>query len=322
MMPWSSDCRALINAMSMPVFVVRANGDIEWLNRRASQLLGDRSPKTIKCLLTSPSRSEEFLRAMRRNQAFSHLSLRLAAPMQDSYIASTRIARQGEALDFWLLELLPRQWVVGGMHQLSQMIQRTTALKRERAAAEKTALVAQTEASRDALTGIANRRAFDDWLATALADPQQEFSVMILDLDYFKAINDSHGHDLGDQVLQRVARLLSGTLTRRDDQVARIGGEEFGVLLPGADIHASLKVAWRLVMTLRNHNAGCPPGDSWQPVTLSVGVATRTPGTNITGRELMRQADRGLYLAKQRGRDQAVHAALSGQSDPPRADAR
>ena len=120
---------------------------------------------------------------------------------------------------------------------------------------------------------------------------------MILDLDYFKAINDTYGHDLGDQVLQRVARLLSGTLTRRDDQVARIGGEEFGVLLPGADIHASLKVAWRLVMTLRNHNAGCPSGDSWQPVTLSVGVA------------------------KQRGRDQAVHAALSGQSDPPKADA-
>jgi transcriptional regulator of aromatic amino acid metabolism len=101
-MPWSADCRALINAMSMPVFVVHADGHIEWLNRRASQLLGDRVPKTIKCLLASPSRSEEFLRAMRRNQAFSHLALHLGAPMQDSYIASTRIARQGEVLDFWL----------------------------------------------------------------------------------------------------------------------------------------------------------------------------------------------------------------------------
>ena len=224
-MPWSADCRALINAMSMPVFVVHADGHIEWLNRRASQLLGDRVPKTIKCLLASPSRSEEFLRSMRRNQAFSHLALHLGAPMQDSYIASTRIARQGEVLDFWLLELLPRQWVVGGMHQLSQMVQRTTALKRERAAAEKTALVAQTQASRDALTGIANRRAFDDWLATALADQQQELSVMIVDLDYFKAINDTHGHDLGDQVLQRVARLpLPAVVIRWPESAVKSSG--------------------------------------------------------------------------------------------------
>lgn len=324
MMPLSADCRALIDALSMPVFVVHGDGRLEWLNRRARQVLAGSAPQTIKNLLVSPSQSEEFLRVMRRNQAFSHLAVHLRPPLQDSYIASTRIARQGEFLDCWLLELLPRQLVVGGMHQLSQMIQRTTVLKRERAVAEKTARMALTQASRDSLTGIANRRAFDDWLAAALmqADQQQDWlSVMIVDLDYFKAINDTHGHDLGDQVLKRVARLLGGALTRRGDQVARIGGEEFGVLLPGADIHASLKVAWRLVMTLRHYNVGCPAGDSWHPVTLSVGVATRLPDQMTTGRDLMREADRSLYLAKQRGRDQAVHGSLSAQSDPPRADA-
>ncbi|KZX67297.1 hypothetical protein A3724_09030 [Alcanivorax sp. HI0033] len=324
-MPLSADCRALIDALSMPVFVVHGDGSLEWLNRRARQLLAGSAPQSIKSLLASPSQSDAFLRVMRRNQSFSHLALHLRAPLQDSYIASTRIAREGEFLDCWLLELLPRQLVVGGMHQLSQMIQRTTVLKRERAVAEKTAQLALTQASRDSLTGIANRRAFDECLAAALvkAEHQQDWlSVMIVDLDYFKAINDTHGHDLGDQVLKRVARLLTGAITRHGDQVARIGGEEFGVLLPGADVHASLKVAWRLVMTLRQYNAGCPAGDSWHPVTLSVGVATRCPDQSISGRDLMRQADRGLYLAKERGRDQAVHAVPSAQTDPPLADTR
>ncbi len=312
-MPMLSDGRALMDALSTPVLVVDGQGRLEWINQRARQLVGEPAPETLHSLLASPSSVDGFLRTMRRNKAFAHMALPLRAPLQDSYIASTRIVRQGAFLEYWLLELLPRQQVVGGMHQLSHVMQRTMALKRARVVAEKTARIAQGHAVRDALTGIANRRAFDEWLAAALsrAEEQQEWlSLMIVDLDFFKSINDNYGHDRGDQVLQRVAELLSKALTRRSDQVARIGGEEFGVLLPGADMPASLKVAWRLVMTLRHRNNEAITGDAWHPVTLSVGVASRSPDQTVTARDLMRQADQGLYLAKQRGRDQAVHAAL------------
>ncbi|MED5388049.1 MAG: PAS domain-containing protein [Pseudomonadota bacterium] len=113
-MPMLSDGRALMDALSTPVLVVDGQGRLEWINQRARQLVGEPAPETLHSLLASPSSVDGFLRTMRRNKAFAHMALPLRAPLQDSYIASTRIVRQGAFLEYWLLELLPRQQVVGG----------------------------------------------------------------------------------------------------------------------------------------------------------------------------------------------------------------
>ena len=315
----STDCRTLLDAIALPVVLMEADGRIALCNREAKRILSGADPVQIGDLLQDREQQALFLRTARRNGRFAHLTLHLKSPLDTFYMATSRVRQEGQKGGGFLAELLPRQLAVGGMHQLSALMHHTADLRRRRAAAEQSARAALSEACKDPLTGIANRRAFDEWLEDLLQDQKRAlpFSLLFVDLDYFKRINDTHGHDVGDRVLQRVARLLSGALSRRGGRLAWIGGEEFAVLLPGADVHAGLNVAWRLVMALRDFNRSCPAGESWQPVTVSVGVATREAGSPWTRHDLLRASDSSLYLAKQRGRDQAVHAALSGRAGLP-----
>jgi len=149
------------------------------------------------------------------------------------------------------------------------------------------------------LTGLFNRRAFYARLESELQTVTQEqpLSVLFLDLDHFKRINDEHGHPIGDLVLQHCASLLpmhDGVLA------ARMGGEEFAVLLPGADEASAQAYADRLCDILRTH-----PALGGIAFTASIGVSTTEEP--IAATEIVRQAADGLYAAKAAGRDCAVH---------------
>ena len=149
----------------------------------------------------------------------------------------------------------------------------------------------------DGLTGLANRRRLDHDLR-AQQDSDQT-SIIMIDVDHFKGVNDAYGHQAGDDILKRLGSVFAHHV-RIDDIVYRYGGEEFCVLLPGADADEARVVAKRLVEVARSIEL--PNGAH---VTVSVGVAGAR-GEALTA--AMEHADRALYLAKQQGRDQAVHA--------------
>ncbi|MDP9899885.1 sensor domain-containing diguanylate cyclase [Variovorax ginsengisoli] len=157
------------------------------------------------------------------------------------------------------------------------------------------------QAHTDALTGLPNRRMFDPLLARALADARRQkrsLSVLMIDADHFKQINDVHGHAVGDEVLRRLTALLSTNL-RTGDVVARLGGEEFAAILPDTDTATALQVAHELVTVIARDTRGLHGG-----VTVSIGVASCSDGLIPTD-ELLRRADQALYQAKAEGRDTA-----------------
>jgi diguanylate cyclase (GGDEF)-like protein len=168
----------------------------------------------------------------------------------------------------------------------------------------------------DGLTGIANRRYFDEQLSQYFLQARQEasaLSVLQIDIDYFKQFNDSYGHLAGDQCLRQVAQCIQARLPQSQDLAARVGGEEFGVLLPGRNSEQAGQLAenirqavWQLAIAHRNSSAG-------DRVTISIGVATLYE-RHDTEHLLMRDADRALYRAKHQGRNQVASAAISPAS--------
>lgn len=157
----------------------------------------------------------------------------------------------------------------------------------------------------DELTRIANRRSFVASVQSELSRCERsnfKVALLLLDIDYFKSVNDNHGHQAGDAVLQQVAKRISGTL-REYDIFGRIGGEEFGVFLAETDRTTAAEVAERL----RQLIAAEPFVLSGLalPVTISIGVAT---GTCMSFEQLYAEADSALYKAKHAGRNQVVMA--------------
>jgi diguanylate cyclase (GGDEF)-like protein len=126
----------------------------------------------------------------------------------------------------------------------------------------------------------------------------------MIDVDFFKALNDSYGHPAGDACLRRIGEALAGAAGRRGDVLGRYGGEEFALVMPGASLQAGLVVAERLrlaVESLAVPNTGSPQG----VVTVSVGVASAVAGEKPLD-ALLATADSALYEAKRRGRNQVV----------------
>lgn len=163
-------------------------------------------------------------------------------------------------------------------------------------------------AERDGLTDLANRRAFDTALDEAWQNfqrTQQPLSLLMLDLDHFKALNDHAGHQAGDEALRQFARILSDAAHRPIDLAARYGGEEFALILPNMDHAGALEVAWRIKTSLEEAGIPHPVGIAGR-LTVSVGLATFPPGSTDRVEMLVARADSALYQAKRQGRDRIV----------------
>ncbi len=164
-------------------------------------------------------------------------------------------------------------------------------------------------ATTDQLTGLLNRREFDRLLAEEVERAlrfEHPFVLVLLDLDHFKDINDQHGHPAGDAVLRTVAARITGTV-RTIDRVARIGGEEFAVLLMETSLEEAAAAAQRLVEVVRGEPVSASDGIRL-PVTISVGVAV-APTHAKESAALIEAADKALYAAKRAGRNRMVLAA-------------
>jgi diguanylate cyclase (GGDEF)-like protein len=169
-------------------------------------------------------------------------------------------------------------------------------------------------ACKDPLTGLANRRHFDELLSTewlrAVRD-QAPLSFVMLDLDYFHALNERYGHLGGDRCLKRVARAMARCLRRPSDILARYGGEEFAALLPSTDVIGACSVAERLRARVEQLQIPHKGSRCSSIVTLSAGVATITPTPGGSRDLLVAAADVALFRAKRKGRNRICPDPLS-----------
>jgi diguanylate cyclase (GGDEF)-like protein len=159
----------------------------------------------------------------------------------------------------------------------------------------------ERQASQDALTGLGNRRRFEEDLAAAMARSRRDSStgaLLMLDLDRFKQVNDSHGHPAGDEVIKAVAETLRKR-TRASDSLARLGGDEFAVILPRCSREEALIAAEAIADEIRGHHSE----DGRAPLTVSIGVAVFGTDQKASVATIVSDADAAMYAAKDDGRD-------------------
>ena len=166
----------------------------------------------------------------------------------------------------------------------------------------------------DGLTGVANRRKFDEDILAAWRlcfREQKPLSLILVDVDYFKRYNDRYGHLAGDDCLKSVAQTLSETVRRPYDLVARYGGEEFACVLPNTVLSGAVEIAERMQARVRTLGIEHSASDVDRVVTISLGVATLTPTGELGFEALIEAADKQLYEAKSGGRARVSSSAIS-----------
>jgi diguanylate cyclase len=164
---------------------------------------------------------------------------------------------------------------------------------------------ARREARTDGLTKVANRKAFDEKLHLVLDDWRREgapFVLILADLDYFKRINDAHGHQAGDRALEMIGSRLKQWV-REGDLVGRYGGDEFAVLLPQTELAAGMEIAETIC--LRTADKATRVACRGEQVSLSLSLGVAAPRRGDTAETLLQRADQALYRAKRLGRNQA-----------------
>ena len=196
------------------------------------------------------------------------------------------------------------------------VIKRTEALKEskekiesQKLELEKTNKALHLLSLKDPLTGLWNRRHYDDTVIkewNRCLRYKGAISLMMLDIDYFKAYNDCYGHRAGDECLVKIAQTLKDFLRRSSDLVARYGGEEFVVIMPDLGRDEAIKMAILLCKTIEGLNIPhkCSAVSPW--VTASIGVTSMAPDIDCSPKELFLAVDKALYQAKAAGRNQVI----------------
>ena len=164
----------------------------------------------------------------------------------------------------------------------------------------------------DGLTGIANRRYFDSYLLTEMkraSRDRQPLSLILADVDYFKAYNDYYGHQAGDDCLRQVASALKSVGKRPADLAARYGGEEFAIVLPATALEGAVDVAKSLARAIEAMAIAHVRSGVADRISLSQGVASLVPSNDTKPESIIELADQALYQAKQQGRNRHVTAA-------------
>ncbi len=243
-------------------------------------------PETVETL-------RELLRALEENETWSDIPVFALADKEQ--LSEKILALEHGAADYQSFRADKRELEARIRRQLRQQ-ERTRKLRQEK---DLLAKLART----DALTGLHNRAQLDASLEIELSRARRTrnpLSLLMIDLDHFKHINDSYGHAIGDRVLRAVAESL-GQITRCSDLACRYGGEEFAVILPDTSSANAYAVAEKIRLSLMALNLR--EGQATIPVTASIGISGTRPGGLTQAAELLREADQALYLSKQRGRN-------------------
>lgn len=258
----------------------------------------DKRPDLVLCDLEMPLADGRKLLALRRSRAD------LDGVPVIMLTADNDVERKADLLDLGAADYVTKPFhareLLSRVRVQLRLCQLTAAL---RTANERLTEIAVT----DVLTGLPNRRRLDETLQIEVARAKRygsPLSLAIADVDRFKHVNDTWGHDAGDTVLQGLARTF-GASVRRTDLTARLGGEEFVVLMPHTPLATAKEVAERLRMAFRGmaHTVG----DEQLECTVSIGVATFDVKNGVDdGAKLLKAADTALYQAKSDGRDRVI----------------
>lgn len=198
--------------------------------------------------------------------------------------------------------------IVGVRIDISESMRQEHELRRLNADLDAANAELRRAAGTDALTGIANRRSFDERLMQAW-EAGADLALLMLDVDHFKRYNDRHGHPAGDAALRRVAAVLVASCRAPSDLAARIGGEEFAVLMTGVDGAVALSAAERCLALLADADIAHADSPIGPRITASVGLALRgTLPAGAAAAQLMSAADAALYAAKAQGRNRVAVA--------------
>lgn len=283
------------------LLISSGEGSICELNEELAQLLAvprhDLVGQPIDTLFTAGSRifvQTHVLPMLRRNQVVREVYLHLQAANGDRvpvYVNARQASLDGQGQAVWVF------------HSAQERRQFEAELIEARRQALKAAEQLQVLVVTDPLTQLGNRISLEH-ASTRLANAAtvgRGFAVLMLDIDHFKRVNDQHGHARGDAVLKAVAQCLKA-VAREDDMAVRYGGEEFCLILPGADIETARQVAERIHASVQNAQ---PAG---LPLTVSIGVAASVSGKDDLY-DIIAQADAALYEAKQAGRNCTVVSA-------------
>lgn len=160
----------------------------------------------------------------------------------------------------------------------------------------------------DALTGIANRRSFDEKIQSECKRSKrakEALTLLLIDVDYFKNFNDYYGHQKGDECLLKVAQTINKHARRANDLAARVGGEEFALIFPGIDKNNALRIADSIVDEISKKRIPHLKSEISDHLTISIGVASIMPANDENWEQLISKADAALYQSKERGRNQA-----------------
>jgi diguanylate cyclase (GGDEF)-like protein/PAS domain S-box-containing protein len=287
--------RALVDLAYDAIVTIDHAHNITLFNRAAENLFGYCAPEVlgrrIEILLPEKFRAHHARNVQQFADSYQ-TTLRQATPprMDDSNSVYGR-HRDGSIIP---VEIAVSKIEVNGTTEFTAVVRDITDRARLMELLKK-------QATTDVLTGLPNRREFLEYVEKVLG-ANEGISVFILDIDFFKHINDGYGHDAGDEVLRVLAKVGASMMHHEPHLFARWGGEEFVAALPGADANLALGVADQLRRRFERQDFEQPWRIEPIPFTVSIGVATREAGEGDVD-ALMKRADRALYRAKQSGRN-------------------
>ncbi|MEN8231091.1 MAG: diguanylate cyclase [Thermodesulfobacteriota bacterium] len=192
------------------------------------------------------------------------------------------------------------------------------ALEESRAKLAEANFALQKLSTLDGLTGIANRRSFDEALQKEWSRSirgEKSIGLIMLDIDFFKLYNDHYGHQGGDDCLKRIAKGLESAIHRETDLLARYGGEEFSAVLPDTDLNGAIKVAEEMRLKIKDLRIEHAKSKVTDIVSISIGVSAVTPSPGMNQEVLIAAADQALYKAKEEGRDMVKSGKVTDISD-------
>lgn len=195
---------------------------------------------------------------------------------------------------------------------LIQVTDSSTSIRREKMLRSHSEVL-KKDATTDSLTGLYNRRFFDEHYKIALGQAIRQkhpLSIFMIDIDYFKQYNDYYGHPAGDKILIKVAAALKAQISRSSDMLARYGGEEFVLVLPNMAAENGLQFANKLIAAITDLQLPHLKSKTNQVISISIGLSTYDPNQHREVSALVDAADTALYKAKQQGRNQACFLAL------------